>query len=617
MREMKKLLAALICLVCIPVLAAPALAWEFEMAGSMNWTYEFYTQRGNQGFFGPWDVDVSPITATDNLNYWWNGARLAQNLVTGHDAARSYFYVVLDPTVKINPAVRLTGRVRLGQWGNPQASYYNTQDAPGTDNAASEAQWTMFWGTAVLPWGTFGIGKRPWKFGTGLQYDGSDGLTTESATLNAPYGPFDIGVAVYAHRPAMGGATIPLDPYAVDLRPITIYSPPSPAANSVANFLSLSGDFFASQPALIGQVGPVPFVPPYFNHADKNGVLNVDLVSYGIYNNGPLQVGVLGSYGTYHRGPEATLKTIATKSALNLAQDSDFFHGTAFTKYNNVRFFFNAEAAWVYWTDRLSGATVLTGGFVPSAGPGFAGIGPFTPSPRYTEQWRAMVETGVMAGPSKLTVLAAWSPGPDRRAGALIAKQPTLFVWHPAADIFYGNYDVFRPYSFIFSYNYGSGIQAYNLSLDGYVRDAWVLAGRLDYAVAANLNVYGTFMWAERTSNGYGWGCIFPNLPFAPDGNVTFRINGPLLAATSAPNIPDRSLGWEVNTGFDWQLLEGFTVGFLAGYWQPGKWFSYACIDRSVPGWFTAPGATNNWGTRPTKYIDPIFAGQFTMSFAF
>ncbi|MBI5569058.1 MAG: hypothetical protein HY914_03850 [Desulfomonile tiedjei] len=620
MRGFKKLLAALVCLVCVPVLAVPALAWEFEMAGSMTWTYEFYSQQGNQGFFGPWDFD-NDITATDNLNYWWNGPRIAQNLVTGHDASRAYFYVVLDPTIKINPAVRMKGRVRLGQWGNPQASYYNTQDSPGTDNAMSEAQWTMFWATAQTPWGTFGIGKRPWKFGTGLQYDGSDGLTTESAVLNAPYGPFDIGVGVYAHRPAKGGATVSLDPYSVDLRPVSTYSPPAPVANPVANFLSLGGDFFASHPALIGQVGPVPVVAPYFNHADKSGALRMDLVAYGVYNNGPLQMGVLGSYGTYHRGPEATLKFTGAKSALNLAQDSDFFHGTAFTKYNNGRFFFNAEAAWVYWTDRLMGADLFTvGGFSPSGVPFFAGIGPFTPGPRYTEQWRYMAEAGVMAGPSKLSVLASWSPGPDRRAGALIDRQPALFVLHPAADVFYGNYDVFRPYSFIFSYNYGSGLNAYNLSLDGYVRDAWVLAGRLDYAVAANLNVYGTFMWAERTSNGYGWGCIFPNFPFAPDGSVTFRVNGPLfadLAGTPSPNIPDRSLGWEVNAGVDWNLLEGFTIGFLTGYWQPGKWFSYACIDRSVPAWFTGAGPGNNWGTRPTKSIDPIIAGQFTMTYSF
>jgi hypothetical protein len=300
-----------------------------------------------------------------------------------------------------------------------------------------------------------------------------------------------------------------------------------------------------------------------------------------------------------------------------LAQDSQFCHGTFFAKFNNGRFFFNGEAAWLYWSDRLLGDYLFT-------------LAPITekylPS-KETEQWRYLVETGFFAGPSKLSFLAAWSPGPDRRrnprvAGenALIGKQSAAFVWHPTFDSFLGNYDVFRPYSFIFTYNYGSGVGAYNLSLDGYLRDALVLGGRLDFAVAANLNAYGTFMWADRTSSGYGWACMSPNDTNMPvyftstpnDGNIQFKING----APTSPNIPETALGWEANVGVDWQLLEGFSTGFLLGYWQPGKWFSYACIDRSVVDW-NAPAVGNNWGTRPNKTIDPIVAGQVTMSLSF
>ena len=297
--------------------ATPASAWEFQMSGSMTWLYEYYTQRGSQGFFGPYNVDAGVGTATANLNYWWNGSRLSQNIVSGADASKAYFYVVLEPEVKINPAVKLKGRYRLGQYGVPQASYYYTQDSPGTDNALSEGQWTMFWGTAVLPWGTIGVGKRQWKFGTGLQYDGSDGLTTESLVLNAPYGPLDIGIGFYPHRPAKRGQTITIDPYD----------------------LVLQGNFGAG----------------YFNHADKSGVLSTDLVAYAVYNNGPLQAGILAAGSSYHIGPEAFL-LFPGQTTPGVAQDSEFFHGTVYTKYNNGRFFFNAEAAWLYWTDRLSGS---------------------------------------------------------------------------------------------------------------------------------------------------------------------------------------------------------------------------------------------------------------------
>lgn len=104
------------CLAWIALLGSPSLGWEFGMTGSMNWYTEYYTQAGDKGFFGPYNVDNGFLTTTANLNYWWNGARLAQNLVTGADASRSYFYVLIEPTVTINPAVKLRGRYRLGQW---------------------------------------------------------------------------------------------------------------------------------------------------------------------------------------------------------------------------------------------------------------------------------------------------------------------------------------------------------------------------------------------------------------------------------------------------------------------------------------------------------------------
>ena len=70
--------------------------------------------------------------------------------------------------------------------------------------------------------GYIGVGKRQWKFGTGLQYDGGDGLTTESLVLNAPYGPLDIGIGFYPHRPARRGQTITIDPY--DLLVSSVFS---------------------------------------------------------------------------------------------------------------------------------------------------------------------------------------------------------------------------------------------------------------------------------------------------------------------------------------------------------------------------------------------------------
>jgi hypothetical protein len=316
-----------------------------------------------------------------------------------------------------------------------------------------------------------------------------------------------------------------------------------------------------------------------------------------------MSAGILGSYGSYHIGPEALLVNPLNPPVFPLvAQDTDLFHGTAFVKYTNGLIFFNYEAACVYWSDRWH---------ADPAG----NVGP--PNRQYIEQWRFMGESGIMMGNAKLTFLSAWTPGPERRAGTLIDKQPAAFVRHPNYDRRLGNLSVFRPYTYIFGYDYGSGLGAYSLNYNGYVRDAWVLAARLDYAAAANLNFFGSIFYAQRTFDGYSWGCLGPNagrgnFPNTPDGNLNLVIN----RYPASPNIPDTALGYEVDLGFDWRLLEGWNLGFLIGYWKPGKWFNYACIDRSVAGWETG-NAANNFGVRPNREIDPILGGQVTMTFSY
>ncbi|MGO9568231.1 MAG: hypothetical protein ACLP5H_11885 [Desulfomonilaceae bacterium] len=554
--------------ICFGLGGTSAHAWELaDLDVSFNWKYEWYNQTGQKGFFGPYNVDNGPGT-TGNLNFW-DGGVFDTNIITSADSGTSYFWVEFNPKFQINPAIKITGKYWLGTWGQLQNSYYHTQDAPGVNNAFSDGQWTMLWVTAQTPWGVFGIGKRPWRWGTGLQYD-IDGLTTESIVLAAPYGPLDIGIGYYPYR-FVGTSSVP--------------------------FLA----------AALGDPFDLTLVTPgttrqYFSRMDKSGSTSTDVLAFMTYSNGPLHAGISAYFGRFHIGPEAPLTP--TGVAPRLAQDSDYNHGSIFAKYYNGRFFFNAEAAWLYWTDRNSDPTgiVLANGF---------------PETRYIEQWRYMVELGCMAGPAKVSLMYAMTPGPDRRNGTLIDKQPAAFVWHPHFDAYLGNFSVFRPYAYIFSYDYGSGLNAYNLSHDGYVRDASVLAARIDYAVAANLNVFGSFAWAERTSNGYSWGSIGPNagagnFPAAVDGNINFNFN----RYAASPNIPDRGLGYEIDTGFDWKILDRWKIGMVLGYWQPGKWFNYACIDRSVPAWHTGT-AGNLFGTRPDRTLDAVIGGEFSSTFEF
>jgi hypothetical protein len=531
---------------------------ELDFHGHFFYTYERYNQAGRNGFFGPYNVDNGAGTRVANLNFW-NGGQFDTNFVSGSDAGWIYSEGHLHFHFQVNSALRATCEYRIASFGEPVSEDYLAYNNPGVNTAISEGQWTILYVTAQTPWGQVAFGKRRWGFGIGLQYDGESSVltrspTTETLLLNAPYGPFDIGIGFSPFR-YVGRSSNDL-------------------------VFDELGDPF-------NLIEVTPGVERrYYSRADKSGRMSRDLLGYLLYQSGSVQIGLLGVYGAFHLGPEASLA-----AQQRIAQDSMYTHGALFLKYFDGRFFLNGEAAWLYWTDRYAdpdGLFVLNG--IPN-------------TTRYTEQWKHAVEAGFLAGPAKLTLLHAWTPGPDRRNGGFIDRQPAAFIWHPSFDRWFSNQTLFWPYSAIFAWDYGSGLNAYNLGGWGYIRDAWVLAARLDYAVASNWNIFVSVIRPERTSKGYGWGCLSPASPTAPDGNISFNFNG----RAGSPNIPDTSLGYEVNWGFEWQLLEGWRLWLQAGYWQPGNWFSYACIDRSVTNW-NVPGA-ENFGTRPGKKIDPVYGG--------
>jgi hypothetical protein len=65
-----------------------------------------------------------------------------------------------------------------------------------------------------------------------------------------------------------------------------------------------------------------------------------------------------------------------------------------------------------------------------------------------------------------------------------------------------------------------------------------------------------------------------------------------------APNIPDTGLGWEMTTGFNWQLLDRYTLGCLLSYWPP--------VVPSYP-----------FGINPNRTIDPVVGGEVTLKVDF
>jgi hypothetical protein len=278
-----------------------------------------------------------------------------------------------------------------------------------------------------------------------------------------------------------------------------------------------------------------------------------------------------------------------------------------FVKYNTGQFFFNGELDWIHSLNRKQRWLSSASGVLPGGRSMFA--------PTYEEHMRFAIEMGAYAGPVKVTGLAARIDGPDRRHGIRIDRQGDMrFVSG------FSNATLFKNYSLILSYTYGGGNNSVAVdSRSGYLTDVMAYGARIDYAPAANLNIFGTFFWAERLSHGYGWGFIKPAYDVDAEsftGKVVYDENANNDYLNGPPSIPDRNLGYEFNAGFNWRLLEGYAVNAAFGWWKPGQWFNYACVDRSVQGWKT-PGPDNRYGTNPGRKIDPVFGTELMLNVTF
>ncbi len=163
---------------------------------------------------------------------------------------------------------------------------------------------------------------------------------------------------------------------------------------------------------------------------------------------------------------------------------------------------------------------------------------------------------------------------------------------------------MFYPYCLMMAKYYRAGVDSF---LDMSASD--VIAGQLNYMPASNLDIVASFMMARRASYGYGYGYVRPNPDWS--GSVNFGNRGTFEVPD--PSVPDNDLGWELNLGIGWKLLENWQLNIRGAYWRPGKWFNFACIDKSVPNW-DLPSPQNNWGINPDRAIAPIMGVEFYLN---
>jgi len=628
---MKRFIAMLMAGLLAVAIAVPAQAWEVDLKGLYLQGWDYFDQLGTEGFFGtrnPTTFSTGPGPNYSGMNTWVGARQIngtQYGLVTASDAALNWSRMELYPEIRLHPAIRFRGQYSIGATltgTGPFAGYglYANSSNFGSYNPMAFGQWDQWWVTAQMPIGILVVGKRPGGFGIGAQYEPTM-AQSESLAIVAPYGPLRIGWYCYPWREARW-----LNP-----RMNALVSPAiAGSSNSRRNVASVT----SANPYQTGTVTVQPW--------DDVQIRNFQPGVFFTYSNGPIEVGALYEWWTQHFSPaEASSRDLAQLLATvdQVAED-----GTAYMKYSNGNFFFGAELAWLragvtYSPPAFPGGS--NGAFgAPLVDPGDGGGSEY--APWNAEIWKFMAEAGVFAGPAKVSLFYSWVPGPDRRNGIWIGKQSWETI---AGGRFLGNTQAFLPYSLLMSYQYAGGLNTINQRGEGYMSDAQSIGARIDYSVAANLNVYLSGFYANRLSHGWGWGSLIPLQSgtfkgvhvlgsFDPTGvygaaatatapNASF-INTFL---TGAPSIPNNFLGWEATAGVDWKLLEGLTLKMRGAYWQPGDWFKFACVDRSSVAYlngtsagFATPLAGSGpwgWGINPTKGIDAIFGFQAVMAVDF
>jgi hypothetical protein len=585
---MRRLFTSLLAGLLVLAVVAPALAWEFDMKGEYVYRFKYFARMGNSDLFGfapAQDAGAGTFIGFAGPNIWNtgavvnppsnNGALLGGGVAItrggfsrwGSDAHYSDNRLTLYPDIRVNPAIRVHGVYTIGGYRNKYAQYagassliagggvglpplersYMEGVSQNAYDTAGIGSWEQIRVTAQTPIGIFSYGIKDFPFGVGATL--ANNTRTEAFVTVVPYGPFSFIHGIWLSQ----GAT--MDGYNE--------SPDGGRKNS--------------------------FFQGFFM----------------LYNAADLQLGAgwIGRNNHLGRGDlafPALPAAFTPGDGSRIATDTSLNFWLACLKYNNGRFFANAEYSWV----TLDTYNVLNGGPV-------VGVSP-TPSPAHSLFQHAFAEAGVLCGPAKTTFVWAWSPGQNQ----INPNNGNLPVGtHTTNSLPYGiNYQAMEPYNTLMFQTYGGGNNQFDslFTTDGIgcMSDAWALASRLDYAVASNLNVWGSYLWAERLErDGYyagqfGRAGTLDAVNGAADQGLPFRAR---FGGTD-PFASSRFLGWEANAGVDWKLLEGMTMHVKYAYWQPGDWFDWA-YQAAVP-------AGGQFGTAPLgKSAIQSVQGSFLVDF--
>lgn len=587
---MRKLWLGILATLLVVVFVAPSFAWEFSMTGEFQWRQQYLSRMGNNDIFGDASVQDALMTnlAADGRFIGFAGpsiytiavgnvgvpAQANRDSGAGISIIRGGYStygdaawigdqrLTFNPSIRVNNAIRISGIYTVGGIRNKFLQNGVNNNAHGAANLGGvgippfERYGTL--SEAASAYNTVAVGsweqvratiQVPWgtiaighrDFPFGTGYSFSQNNATSSTLIVVPYGPFRFLFATMLNEQA-----------------------------------TLGWD-------------SVPDVERKLNWRIGPGVT---------YENGPLSVGTiwlpqfrslrraLAPAGTGGVGAFGLVAAGASADTFQLAWN-------AFLKYNNGRFFANLEY--------MSGNATTTFNYSTNIPTLFLNAG--LSGPRYSEAYKWMAEIGALMGPARFTAFAAYSSG-QVLPGTNVNLAGNTFNATKQYAITAGNYQALQPYSFLMFPTYGGGNNQFNADGTGQMGDAFALAARVDYAAAANLNLWGSYIHARRAErNGYWAGSFnganggvtapvfaigntYPtntvsavtvlNGADSPTNAQAFKAQYGGAAANMNPFVDDDFIGWEAQAGVDWKLLENFTFGMAYSYWQLGPWFDQA-----------------------------------------
>src|SRR5271157_1017812 len=278
------------------VMASTSWAWEFTIDSALvNFRFVYASQAGANGFFGPFNTDMSSKGADlASMNGWFQ-----RRMLSGTTAILSSTRFVMFPVLRFNKAVYLTGTYRIAPEISQNSNLFLD---PDLETAFSNGVWTRLWMTVNTPLGKIYYGRRGFQQGCGLQFSNAEiaedvldvsRRIVEIFQLETYYGPLTLGAGLYPWR---RGSLL------------------------------------------------------YWNFEDQNAARAVHVLSYVRCVAGSIDAGVGGFYWVFDEGPEGQVSTrgrVSTPPSTTSGTE-----GWIYFKYGSARFFFNAEADWYYRTIR-------------------------------------------------------------------------------------------------------------------------------------------------------------------------------------------------------------------------------------------------------------------------